>query len=288
MKKLISIVILLVLVVSLSSCGTKYAADEKGNDYYYNKESSDVEFDGADKAPSSSEIKNDIGNRKIIKNVNMSIESKEYDKALQTVKNLINTCGGYIQNATYRDNAGNYNYRSSEIVARIPAENLEEFSGNISKNCTVTYYNEKLDDVTMQYIDIESRISSLEKEMDALEALLEKADDLNYIISLEQRISDVRYELEKYESSKRTYDDLISYSTVTMNISEVERETVVETQNTWQEIASNFTSNLQDIGEGFRRFFIGFVSGLPYIVIVAVIAVVAVIIVKAIVKKHKK
>ncbi len=231
---------------------------------------------------------NDLANRKLIKRVRMEIETEQYDSFLVSVKSLISSSGAYIQNSTMYDRNGKNANRSATLTVRVPADRLNDFTDGIYGGATVTYYNEDLDDVTASYKDIESRIESLTIELDALNKLLADAVDLQYVISLHDRITDIRYELDRYESSIRNYDELISYSTVTLYITEVKRETIVDEQSTWEEIGSNLSENVSDIGEFFRRLFIDIASGIPYIIIISAIAgsITVIIIVK--VKKHRK
>lgn len=280
-----------------NSAGFDYAADEdlkyeaeapslsdpmdSVSDGYWDKSESDTD--------STVSQGSDLANRKIIKTVNITVETKAYDTFMSTMRSLVDTYGGFVQDSELYDN-GNYkgSTRRAYVTVRIPAENLDSFTGGVNEIGTVTYLNERKNDVTLSYVDMESRISSLRIEMEKLTELLSDAKDLEYIIMVQDRLTDVRYELERYESQKRTYDELIAYSTVTLNIHEVQRETVVEELGTWEEIGNNLNTNLNDIGEGFRRLFIDFVSFLPYLAIWVVIIGIIVLIISGIVKKNRK
>ena len=64
-----------------------------------------------------------------------------------------------------------------------------------------------MDDVTLRYVDVDSHKKALETEQERLLALLEKAENVEDIITIENRLSDVRYELENYESQIRLLDN---------------------------------------------------------------------------------
>lgn len=78
---------------------------------------------------------------------------------------------------------------------------------------------------------------ALETEQERLLALLEKAENVEDIITIENRLSDVRYELENYESQIRLLDNQIDYSTVYVDISEVSRVTDTGKQGFFEEVA---------------------------------------------------
>jgi hypothetical protein len=309
MKKILFLTLALLLVISSAGCAGKAVNSEaeydsapnmKG-DYFAPEEMgatedsmSDVALDnGYTEKPSLESDKeatstNDVANRKLIKRVRMEIQTDTYDELFTAVKDVIASTGAYVQNSTMYDRNGKSSNRSATLIIRVPADKLDEFTNGIYGKATVTYYNEDLEDVTASYRDIESRIESLKIELDALNKLLAEAVDLQYVISLHDRISQIRYELDRYESSIRNYDELISYSTVTLDIREVKRVIIVDEQSTWEEIGSNLSENISDIGEFFRRAFIDITSSLPYLLILGVVFGTVTIIIVVNVKKHRK
>ena len=285
MKKLFSFILALMTVLAFCSCSKsadEYYSDEmkpKGNDKIRFSESADDESEVAE---------NDLESRKIIKNVSMTVQTKNYDVTVSQIDALIKESGGYVESSEYYDDGSRNFSRNCTVVARIPSEKLDEFCKSTDDCGTVTHYRENSDDVTMNYVDIESRISSLRTEMATLTSLLEKAETLDDLLTVEKRLTEVRYELESYESRIRKYDNLIDYSTVTLTIFEVERVDITEKQGIWQEIGTNLSNAFYDIAEGARAFFVWFVSSLPYFVIIAVIAIAVILIIKTIIRKKKK
>lgn len=299
MKKLLFLALSLILVITCTACGSAKESnfeapnmmDGVAADDYYPEDSKSESSNGGlmDSEPGTEKpAENDLSSRKLIKRVRMEIQTEEYDKFLDSIDALIASTGAYVQNSTMYDRGGKSSNRSATLIVRVPADRLSQFTNGVYDGATVTYYNEDLEDVTASYKDIKSRIESLQIELDALNKLLAEAVDLQYVISLHDRITDIRYELDMYESSIRNYDELISYSTVTLNISEVKRAVIVDEQSTWEEIGTNLSENMSDIGEFFRQLFIGLASSLPYILIIVVVFGGITLIIVASVKKHNK
>ncbi len=226
-----------------------------------------------------------VAGRKIIKNGDLSIQTREFDEFLENLNRSILNMGGYLQSSSINGNSYNRNrMRSADVTARIPAENLDAFCDQVSDLGNVTYKNLYTKDVTLTYVDLESHVKALRTEQQTLMALLEKAESVEDIITIQTRLSDVLYEIESYESTLRTYDDQIAYSSVHLSVSEVQRETTVEKETASEEIARRFKENWQDVKEGAQRFGIDFVSGLPvilvWVVFLGIIALVIVLIIK--------
>lgn len=225
------------------------------------------------KANPSMDNPNDSIMEKIIRRVNMEVETREFDVLIQALDDEILRLGGYVESSELRGKRYHNidSMRRADIVARIPKDKLDEFIGTVYDSSNVVNKTETTENVTLEYYDIESRKKSLEIEQERLFALLEKTDNLEDIITLESRLSSVRYELQNYGTQLRTYDNLVDYSTVTIAVYEVERMSPEDAKTVMARIKNGFSNTLYNIGEGTKNFFVWFVVNLPYILIWAAI-----------------
>lgn len=232
-----------------------------------------------------------VADRKLIKTVNMDVETREYDKLLSAVENKVAELGGYIESLDAYNGSTYYSYRSTRnanLTIRIPKDRLEEFQNTVSELGNVTSRSENVQDVTLTYVDLQSHRDALRTEQERLLQLLEQAESVEDIITIEQRLSDVRYQLESMESQLRSYDNRVDYSTVYLYIDEVEVYTPVEEETVWERISTGFVESLKNIGEGLKEAAIWFVIHIPYLVIWAIVIAVIVLILKKIKKRTKR
>ena len=146
--------------------------------------------------------------------------------------------------------------------------------------------NMSQNDVTLSYVDTESRIKALKVEEERLLTLMEQAENMADLLEIEARLTEVRYELENYTSRLRTFDNQIDYATIYLNIEEVKvYTTVVEEQTVWERISEGFIGNLHSLGNNILEFVIFLLVSLPYLAVYGVIALVIVLIVKRSKKK---
>ncbi len=295
MKKLSAIILCLVLALSLCACGAKMNDGEAMN--LYAAEDMMVQENGsvslqslADSAAGmpTEEVKESPTqqNEKIIKTVELYAETKEYTAYINAIKADVSALGGYVENSsTDLGNKSNRN-RSAQLVVRIPAEKLDEFLAKAGENGNITSITEQQKNVTLEYVDIESRISAFRTERDTLTKLLAEAASLENVLAIQERLSEVNYEIENYTAQLRVLENRVGYSTVTMHIWEVERVTEEE-PSLWTQIKNRFRDNLEDVGNMLRNLVIDVVGGIPVILPVAAIAVVAIIIIKKLLKKRK-
>ncbi len=257
---------------------------------YYDTEDAVAEEDAAYEEDAEIDVQDT--NRKLIRNVDMNVETEEFDTLLQNVQNRITSLGGYVENSEIYNGSGYYDgynsMRSANLTARIPAEKLDEFLSLVSEISNVTRKNESVTDVTLQYVDMQSHKQALQAEQTRLLELMEQAESIEDIISLESRLSEVRYQIESMESQLRTFDNQVSYSTVELYVEEVEKYTPIEEPGRLQKMTEGFVDSLQGVGNGFLDFCIGFVIALPYLLVWAIVIVIIVLIIRLFIKRGKK
>ncbi len=228
--------------------------------------------------------------RKLIRTINLNVETTEFDTLLENLRQAVEADGGYIE---YSDMSGSSisesgGRRNASLTARIPSDKLDAFLSKVSEQSNVVFRSESVEDVTLQYTDIESRKKSLTIEQDRLWELLEKADSLESVIALEQRLSEIRYELEKFESQLRIYDNQVDYGTVMIDISEVATFTPTTPDSVFTRVQKGFTRNLRNVGNSLVDFFVWFLSSLPTLAVWAVILAAAVLIIRAVSRKARR
>ena len=227
--------------------------------------------------------------RKLIRTFEIQIQTKEFDQVLEGIQTKVQELGGYIEQSSLDSGSGYYDdyNRYSHMTVRIPSDQLDGFVENVKENANVTNISESTEDITLSYVDTESRKKALETEQERLMTLLEQAETVEDIITIEGRLSEVCYQLESYTSQLRTYDNQVDYSTVRISISEVEREVKAEQKGFWDEVKENFGSSWYHMGQGFRSFAIWFLGSSPYLLLWAALIGVAAFGVRFFVKKRK-
>lgn len=253
--------------------------------------SQEVSNPGTDPARTSDETSPAPVERKLIRNVSMNLETREFDALTKSISDAVTFFGGYIEQADVSGNSlywsGERSSRCSNLTARIPENKLDAFLTEVSGQGNVTYKNESVQDVTLQYTDITSRKKTLQMEQDRLWELLEKAESIDAVIALEARLSEVRYQLESIESQLRTLDNQIVYSTVYLSIQEVQVLTSTDPDTIPVRIQKGLSRSFNTLKISSVDFLVWFISSLPILAVFAVLVFIAVIILKKPLKRRK-
>lgn len=239
---------------------------------------------------SAVQVQDPLEDRKLIKTVDMSVETKEFDTLLETLEEGVTQLGGYIERLeTYNGSvySGYGNSRNASVTIRVPQSQLDIFLDRVGTISNVVQRTQSVQDVTLTYVDMESRKKALQAEYDRLVELIAEAEYLEDILTIEERLTNVRYQLESMESQLRTYDNKIHYSTVCLSISEVMELTPAAEETVWQRITGGFCESLQDIGEGFLNVGVWFLVNIPYFILWIIIIVVIIFVMKGLQKVFK-
>ncbi len=296
-KQLKKLPLLLALILLLSGCGgSGSSASEMFNsadksDQYLDKsegwnDSPSQDAENKEEKPSDL-TENDLENRKMIKTVYLTLQTKEFDTLKTTLDELIPTYGGYVQDSDFYDPQKEGRYRNYQLTVRIPVDNLDSFISKVGLLGTLTNKSEKIEDITLTYIDMTAYKEALEVEYDKIMELLEKSIDLNQILILESKLSELRYEINSYESKLRAYDNLVAYSTVHIDINEVEYETVIK-DTIGSRINARFLQSLYDVRDFFADLLVFFVGNLPTLLVFALFIGIFIFLFKKISKRRNK
>ena len=229
--------------------------------------------------------------RKWIVTINLRAETEDLDALLESIHARIDELGGYVENSSVYNGSrysGGYRYRNASMTVRVPAEKAEQFTDRVGEVSNVISNNKTMDDITLTYVAVESRMKALEVEQERLLELLAQAENMSDLLEIESRLTDVRYELERAASQMRVYDNQVDYATIYLDISEVVEFTVVEEQTVWQRIGSGFMSSLKDVGNFFVEIFVFLLANLPVLVLVAAGVLVIVLLCRRSAKKRRE
>ena len=228
-------------------------------------------------------------NRKWVITVDMYTETEDLDGLLAALDQTITGLGGYVEGqniyngSTYADRR----YRNADLTIRVPAESVDRFTGDLEGMSNVVRKNKHLEDITLNYVDTESRVAALKTEEARLLEFMSQAETMADLLEIESRLTDVRYELERYTSRLRTYDNQVDYATIHLNIEEVQEYTPVAEKTTWQRITEGFADSVDDLGDSLVELTVWLIVSSPFLLVYGGGAVVIFLLVRKLRKKAK-
>ena len=303
-KKIFSLALAIIMLLMLCACGGSATSEEAKAPATAPESAApqmsmpEAEFEymadsstGISNAAGVAGQKNTIAADKIIYSAEAGIETKEYDKTIEAVYAMVEQYGGFLESSSIGGTSYGYNRgRHASFVMRIPSEKFSALTGQLSELGNVSYCNTYSENITTEYIDVQSRLESYRIQEERLLAMLEKAELLEDMLTIEAHLADVRYNIETYTSQMNYMDSQVSYSTVHLNVEEVVDYTPDKsvTRTFGDKMGDAFSDSLDGIVDLFQGLVLFLLSSWYALIILALIIVVAVRVVKRAGKKRRE
>ena len=276
-NRLLALTLALLLALSLTACGAKSSDGTAASPMAAGSGENSMMAAAEDGAVRQEALSTDTSadtaqlpeSRKWIVTMYVTAETEDLDSMTASLNATISGLGGYVEDQSiYNGSAyATRRYRSASLTVRIPAEQADGFVQQVSGYANIVTQEKNLDDVTLQYVDTESRLTALETEEARLLELLAQAETMSDLLEIESRLTDVRYELESAASQLRLYDNQIDYATIYLTIEEVREYTPVEEPTLWERISGGFVDSLKGLGNGILDLGVWVVVSSPYLVV---------------------
>ncbi|MCL2539640.1 MAG: DUF4349 domain-containing protein [Oscillospiraceae bacterium] len=308
-KKVLAVVLSAITIITLVGCASKAAGDNQyayggsssapsasgggapdrypvAEEYEYGMTDSSMYYDASDSLATNISSQAITDGLKIIYSADISVQTKEWEKSMERLAELIEIHGGYIQNSRvsggYTSTTGYYRDFSAYLSIRIPSSEYRLFISDTESVGTIIDMNEYTDDITAAYIDTEARIKSLKLQEERLLDLLSKAGDLTDLIEIESKLADVRYQIESNQSIMNTYNNLLSFSTINISLNEVSEYVIPK-----DTFGERVVAALKGSGEAVLKFLDGLVVALIYMAPYIIIALIILFIVRRLTRKKR-
>ncbi len=302
-KKIRVLVTCLLLVLVVTACGSasydKAMTEAVTNGYAYEygavTEEKDVWMESdtllaGGTANSSGSYKSDSGQEiltgeKLVYTCDLTIQTLDYENCVQTIKDNINTYKGIIESETENDEAYRWYYedyvkksgtRYLYLEVRIPSGKYYEFLDTLEGNGKIVSKSSFVENISKQYYETDAMIQSLEIQQDRLLEMMQKAYDIEDMITIESRLSEVQYQLSLYKNQLASMDSDVEYSTIKINVEEVmeykQDEPMVKTNTFLDRLKNTFAETWEFFLEMLEGMLFFAIRMLPIALVVGVIA----------------
>ena len=271
MKKGICLVLALLLL--LTGCGSSSMKSDTVAETWAASYDSGYGEDGLETPGSEGALDNLPQGRKFIIRMDIDAEAQELEPALQTVTDRLTALGGYVEDQ-YIYNGSLYSgrrYRNASLTLRVPADKLPELMATVEEAGNVVSSSRSTEDVTLQYVDTESRITALKTEQARLLELMEQAETMSDLLEIESRLTEVRGDLERYTSQLKVLSNQVDYATVSLSLSEVQEYTPVAEKTRWEKITEGFVGSIRGVWNLILDVLSFLIIALPYLAVLGLL-----------------
>ena len=226
--------VLLLLLVFATGCGASQSFDEAAlAPMVEEMEMADAESRPAmlsepePGAPSANAALADVVDRMIIYTGELSLVVKDTDVAQTEAIALAEDAGGYVSSAnSYAYDQG---LRRINLTLRIPVEAFNDTMAALRDLALeVTQDSVGSEDVTQEYVDLESRLKALEVKAERLEELMDEAEDTEAVLAVYEELSQTQMQIEETKGRMQYLERRSAMATITVYLTPDELSQPIE------------------------------------------------------------
>jgi hypothetical protein len=258
---LLIIVLFNVLIGGLLSMGTSNFGSQKSLNYeaQYDRAGSSYYYDSGNDALGEEE-------RKVIKNANLDLETKNFDKAKEQIQSSIDAHDATILSQS--QNTYSNDYKRIYYTIKVDSQKLDIFLDEIKTYAEVERINIYSNDVTGTYADYSDRLQRYQTQIQAYEAMLLRKDlEVEDEIQIQNRIDQLEDGIFSLQKRVTNIDEDVAYSQVQISLRE---EQSVLSELDFLGLKDGFKLFLESLEAGIKFILtiLGFI--LPFAIIYAI------------------
>lgn len=161
-------------------------------------------------------------NKKLMYKANIVMEIQDYGKAQSEVRNTVTLSGGYIVNFSETQSSSE---KGGTFIVKVPANGFSSFLNRL-ENIAHENLQRSIEgqDVTEEYVDLESRLKAKQVMEEQYVAFMKKATKTSDLVAFANELERIQSEIEQMKGRMRYIDQNVSYSTVEIRLYETPRK----------------------------------------------------------------
>ena len=148
---------------------------------------------------------------------------------------------------------------SGTITVRVPAEKFEE-AKDYFRSLAVRVTNESIqsEDITEEYVDLQSRLRNLEAAENQLLELMKRAGKISEILEVHKELTNVRQQIEQIKGKMQYLEQSVKMSSITVNLALSEELLPVPPAEKWRPkyVLLQSWKSVLNFWKGFSYFWI--------------------------------
>ncbi|MDA0265128.1 MAG: DUF4349 domain-containing protein [Chloroflexi bacterium] len=154
--------------------------------------------------------------RQIISQGSMSVEVPSVPAAADRIRDIAEGAGGFVEQLS---SYGVKDAQQTNMTVRVPQPSFSSVFDQIKALGEVQSENTGSEDVTEQFIDLEARLKSAQREELSLLSLLDRAEKISEILIIEQELTRVRTELERLQGQLNFLERRVDLASISVFLS---------------------------------------------------------------------
>jgi len=156
----------------------------------------------------------------IIKNAEIKLLVEKTDTAIDRSMQVVGDVGGYIiSSKVWYQDANGEKYKYATISIGVPVDQFETAMRRLrGVALRVLDENASGQDVTSEYVDLQSQLGNLEATRDRIRSFLDNAQSVEESLRINQELTTIEAQIEQVKGRMNFLSNRSAYSTITINL----------------------------------------------------------------------
>jgi hypothetical protein len=212
--------------------------------------------------------------RLVIQNADLAIVVEDPRARMQEISNLAQEFGGFVVSSSLTQSASfGREVPEANIVIRVPSERLEEALDRIKESAIdIEFENRSGQDVTNQYVDLQSQLRAKEAAEQKLLEIMDQATRAEDVLAIYLQVQSVQTEIEVLKGQIQYLEESAALSAISVRLIAEESTQPIEV-GPWsiEGAAKDAIQYLIRFVQNFAEFLIRFVLyTLPALILIAI------------------
>lgn len=206
--------------------------------------------------------------------VYLDLETIDYEKDLNTIKDAVKNLKGQIENEStfLNDWENGRELKTTDLTIKIPREEAVKFDQTLSSLGKTMSKSQNSNNLKNSFRDVDKELEIKEKQLEKFNELLEQSNNIEDTLVINSKIIETQGEIDAIKKARADLEDRVTYDTYNISLREVYSfDKTANNPDLGSRIKDAMGQSLGIVKEFFAQIIVGFFLYWPFILIIGII-----------------
>jgi hypothetical protein len=180
-----------------------------------------------------------ILDRMVIRTAQLTVEVQDMESALAHARAIASQAGGYVSASnTHVERDDDQDRMVADLTLQVRSDAADSAMSDLRALGKVTSETSGSQDVTDEYVDLDSNLRNLQASETAILKLMDKATQISDVLSLQRELTNVRGQIERIQGRKTYLERRTDMATITLSLRLPPAIPTAVTSGAWDPVAT--------------------------------------------------
>jgi hypothetical protein len=155
----------------------------------------------------------------VIRTAQMTVEVQDMESALAHARAIVSQGGGYVSASnTHIERTDDQDRMVADLTLQVRSDAADSAMSDLRALGKVTAETSGSQDVTDEYVDLDSNLRNLQASEAAILKLMDKATQISDVLSLQRELTNVRGQIERIQGRKTYLERRTDMATISLSL----------------------------------------------------------------------